>query len=221
MTKFGSCLDYLEKNASDVARASGLGRFRQLITGARARALSQRAEGIRGAADRGWRMVNEEGIPPVHQMNVGRRMHANEEAAKRALREANVERGAVSATRGITAGALGAAAIGAHSMRPKPEPVEGEELAKKSPVWEGAKVVGTSLAGFGLGQLAGAGIGRVLERGAQRRGIDPVSVAQKVAPIAGAAAGIVYPMWKATEQQEIKDAVEGARDQNERRQLPG
>jgi hypothetical protein len=101
---------------------------------------------------------------------------------------------------------------------PTEVPVQPEEpYKKKNPYLEGAKVLGSSLAGFGLGQLAGAGIGKGIEYVTHRQGGDPVHVAAKVAPIVGTAAGFIYPLWRAREQQEITDAIEGARDENERR----
>lgn len=217
-TKFDCCLDYLEKSASEVTRAGGLGRLGQLLTGSRARALEERATGVGAAADRVRRTIDASNPSAPRRMMLAR-AHANEMGAQRAARAATEERDAVRTARGMTAGGLGAAAIGtaAHFQDPPPAPDAPPE--KKSPLWEGAKVVGTSLAGFGLGQLAGAGIGRLVERGARSRGIDPVSVAQTAAPIVGGAAGILYPMWRAREQKELTNAVESARDQNERVRL--
>lgn len=96
-----------------------------------------------------------------------------------------------------------------------------ESAPRKSPFWEGAKVVGSSLAGFGLGHLAGAGIGRGLEWMTNRQGGDPVRTAQTIAPLVGAAAGVIYPIWRAREQQELTNAVESARDENERQRVSG
>jgi hypothetical protein len=90
----------------------------------------------------------------------------------------------------------------------------------KSPYWEGAKVLGSSLAGFGLGQVAGALAGRGIEHITKRQGGDPVELARKIGPIVGTAAGILYPIWRAREQRDISNAVESARDENERR-VPG
>jgi hypothetical protein len=100
---------------------------------------------------------------------------------------------------------------------PAPAAPPGELPPKKSPWWEGAKVLGSSLAGFGLGQIGGALAGRGIEYVTKRQGGDPVEMAKKVGPIVGAAAGFLYPMWRAREQQEITNAVESARDHNERR----
>ena len=218
-TKFEHCLDYLEKNASEITRAGGLGRFKQLLGGSRARALEERAQGIHGASMRAWRAATN-AVGDVHAANATGRMNANVGASARAAREAEQEKLTVRATRGLTAGGLGAAAIGAATHFQDPEPPEGAPPEKKSPLWEGAKTIGTSLAGFGLGQLAGAGIGALAERGAKARGVDPAAIAQTAAPLIGGAAVILYPMWRAREQKELTNAVEGARDQNERR-LPG
>jgi hypothetical protein len=218
MTKFAACLDYLEKHASEISRAPGFGRIRQLVTGSRANALKERAEGVHGAAMRAWRDVNNP--ESLHaQGPMLERMSANSAAAGRAARESELERSAVRAVRGIGAGALGAGAIGAAAHFGDPEPHPDAPPEKKSPLWEGAKVLGTSMAGFGLGQLAGAGLGHFVGHGANKAGVDPLLIAQKVAPVAGAAAGVLYPMWKSREQKEITDAVEGARDQNERLRL--
>jgi hypothetical protein len=102
---------------------------------------------------------------------------------------------------------------------PSVPPVE-EQPKKKSPYWEGAKMLGSSLAGFGLGQIAGVGIGKGIEYVTKRQGGDSVDIARKIAPAVGAAAGIIYPMWRSREQKAISDAVQSARDENERR-FPG
>src|SRR5262245_5415468 len=107
---------------------------------------------------------------------------------------------------------------------PEPAPaVVMEPPPKRSPFVEGAKVLGTSLAGFGLGPaggrgpVAGALVGRGIEHVTKRQGGDPVEIARKVGPIVGTAAGLLYPIWRAREQRMLSDAVESARDHNERR----
>jgi hypothetical protein len=221
-SKFDVCLQELTKEASEVTRAGGLRRVGQLLTGSRARALEERAEGVAGAGRRAlesWRNPESTHNP----VNTSLRYLANEAASQRALRAAQVERSGVRGARGLGAGVLGAGTIGAASMLGGDEPTAadpGAPLPKKSPLLAGAKVLGTSLAGFGLGQLAGVGIGKGIEAVTRRQGGDPVEIARKVAPIVGTAAGIIYPIWRGREQKGISDAVQGARDENERR-LPG
>lgn len=214
-TKFELCLDYLSKEASDLTRASGLQRYGQLLSGSRVRALQGRMHGAGQASQRALRVLSSP--EATHQQSsVLDRMHANVGAMARAGREARREGGAVSLARGLTAGGIGAAGLGAYAATQQ-EPEEGAEVAPKSPFREGAKVLGSSLAGFGLGHVAGALAGRGIEAVTKHQGGDPAEVARKIAPLVGTAAGFIYPMWRAREQQEITNAVESARDENERR----
>src|SRR5262245_45740761 len=91
---------------------------------------------------------------------------------------------------------------------PEPAPaVVMEPPPTRSPFVEGAKVLGPSLAGFGLGQVAGALVGRGIEHVTKRQGGDPVEIARKVGPIVGTAAGLLYPIWRARDQRMLSDAV--------------
>lgn len=218
-SKFDICLELLTKEASNISRASGLGRVGQLLSGSRARALEARSTQQFGAGHRAWRALQNP--ERTHdELSLARRVAANTSGQARAGRAAREESSNVLKARLIGAGALGAGAVGAGLAGGEPEETVDGAPPKKSPYLEGAKVLGSSLAGFGLGQLAGAGIGKGIEHFTQRSGGDPVRIAAKVAPIVGTAAGVIYPMWRAREQKEITDAVESARDENERR-LPG
>ena len=97
------------------------------------------------------------------------------------------------------------------------EAEEAAESKKKRPWVEGAKVMGKSLAGLGLGYVAGAGAGKLMEKVTKGRGGNPEDLARKVAPLAGGAAGLIYPIWKAREKKEIQDAVESAHNQSDER----
>jgi hypothetical protein len=76
-----------------------------------------------------------------------------------------------------------------------------------------AKVIGSGLAGLGAGYAVGAGLGKGIEHVVGRVGGNPADAARKIAPVAGTALGVLYPMWKAREQQEILNAIQRARDQ--------
>jgi hypothetical protein len=89
-----------------------------------------------------------------------------------------------------------------------------------------AKTLGVGTLGLGAGYLAGAGLGKGIEYVMGQQGENPASAARVIAPVAGAAAGIIYPLWKEREQQVLRQAVEkrhayeSARNQN-RGRLPG
>lgn len=100
---------------------------------------------------------------------------------------------------------------------PDPQTPAVEPPPKKNPFWEGTKVVGSGLLGLAAGMGAGALAGKGIEYVTKRQGGDPVEIARKVGPIVGTAAGFLYPMWRAREAQEVTNAVESARDHNERR----
>jgi hypothetical protein len=91
---------------------------------------------------------------------------------------------------------------------------------KKNPHLEAAKVIGGGILGFGAGQLAGVGIGKGLEYLTKRKGGNPADMARKVAPIAGAAAGILYPLWQSNQRKAADDAFESA-DNDPPQRVPG
>lgn len=95
-----------------------------------------------------------------------------------------------------------------------------EEEPQKSRWLQGAKIVGGGLLGMGLGHLAGVGTGKAIEHFVDRAGGNSANVAQKLLPIAGGALGVLYPMWKAREQQELKDAIQSSGSASGR-EVPG
>ena len=72
------------------------------------------------------------------------------------------------------------------------------------------KIVGSGLLGLGTGYAAGHLTGRALGKitGKANSG----AVARKIAPVAGTILGVAYPMWKSHEQEELRNAVESARN---------
>ena len=96
-----------------------------------------------------------------------------------------------------------------------------EEAPPQKNHWgRAAKVLGSGLLGMGGGMLAGVGAGKAIEHFVDRAGGNSANVAQKVLPIAGGALGLLYPMWKAREQQELRDAFQGTGSEANRR-VPG
>lgn len=85
-----------------------------------------------------------------------------------------------------------------------------EPEKKKNPHIEAAKVVGSGILGFGAGQLAGVGIAKGLEYFTKKRGGNPADLARKIAPIAGAAGGIIYPIWQGHQRRAADNAFESA-----------
>lgn len=213
LTPFDYCLQHLTKEASAVTRAKGVKRLGQLLSGSRYRALEDRASGLRAAAKR--------------NMASGRDAHA----ARGQAATAGAERAASAAkdeSRSIGkawAGTLGATAVGSTAANEaldararkkdwsKQAAAEEDKKPKgKFPFKQVAKIVGGGLAGYGsgmvAGQLAGKAIGKVV--GPKSAG----DVARKIAPVAGSAIGVAYPMWKAREMKELSDAVENSRNRS-------
>lgn len=91
---------------------------------------------------------------------------------------------------------------------------------KPHPYRAAAKVVGKSLLGFGLGQLAGAGVGKVIGGITEHGGGNSADVARKVMPVLGAAAPVLYSMWRSREKKEVQDAVEREHSKSDGR-VPG
>lgn len=112
--------------------------------------------------------------------------------------------------------------IGEHGWKGKVGSAPPQQVPpkKKNQHIEAAKVIGSGLAGFGLGHLAGAGAGKLVEHFTGRKGGNPADMARKIVPIAGGLMGVVYPMWKAHEQKAVHDAVESAHNQSDGR-VPG
>jgi hypothetical protein len=92
------------------------------------------------------------------------------------------------------------------------------EPVKPNPWVQSAKIMGTGLAGFGLGHLVGAVGGKGIGHIAQRLGVDEAMLADKALPLATAAGGMLYATWRAKEQQAIRDAFENSRNQE---RIPG
>lgn len=99
---------------------------------------------------------------------------------------------------------------------PAPQPPE----KKKNPHIEALKVIGSGVAGLGAGHLAGYSAGRLLEHVTGKKGGNAATVARTIAPIVGGAAGIIYPIWQGQQQKAVRDAVESAHNQSDRR-VPG
>lgn len=95
-----------------------------------------------------------------------------------------------------------------------------KHAAEEDPgLWQGyfrpaAKVIGTGMLGMGTGFLAGAGMGKLLELAS---GQHAGEVARRVGPIAGTAAGLIYPMWQARMSDQIRkerdNVGQGARNE--------
>jgi len=100
------------------------------------------------------------------------------------------------------------------------EPAAQPPEKKKNRHIEAIKVIGSGVAGLGAGQLAGYGAGKLLERVTGKKGGDAANMARKIAPIVGGAAGIIYPIWQGQQQKAVRDAVESADNQSDRR-VPG
>ena len=94
------------------------------------------------------------------------------------------------------------------------------EEKKKNPHLEAAKVIGSGILGFGAGQLAGVGIGKGLEYITGKRGGNAADLARKIAPLAGAASGIIYPIWQGHQRKAADDAFESA-DNRPSERVPG
>lgn len=90
-------------------------------------------------------------------------------------------------------------------------------VKKKNPHVEAAKVVGSGIAGLVAGQLVGVGAGKAIEYFTGRKGGNPADMARKIAPIAGAASGIIYPIWQSQQEKARKNAVESALNQSDGR----
>jgi len=88
---------------------------------------------------------------------------------------------------------------------------------KKNPHIEAAKVVGSGIAGLLAGQVAGVGTAKVLEYLTGKSGGNPADLARKIGPAAGAAGGILYPLWQSHMEKARKDAVESAYNQSDER----
>lgn len=96
------------------------------------------------------------------------------------------------------------------------EPTPGQKLRNV------AKTVGTGLAGFGAGSLAGAGSAMLLDKwheAATGQKI-PISTLYKTAPIVGGAMGLAYNIYKAKELEELRRALSSKSDRPQGRVSP-
>lgn len=85
-----------------------------------------------------------------------------------------------------------------------------------------AKTIGTGLAGFGAGSLAGAGGALLLDKwheAATGQKI-PLSTLYKTAPIVGGAMGLAYNIYKARELEELRRALANKPDRPQGRVSP-
>lgn len=115
---------------------------------------------------------------------------------------------------GTAMGVHGGEAVGKRLDRSK---TAAEQEPVKKPWSHAAKTVGTGLAGLGVGTLAGYGASKGLQAALRSKGVEvPDSLlTTKVLPLAGGGAGTAYALWKAKEMEELKRAVEGARNKGQ------
>lgn len=61
--------------------------------------------------------------------------------------------------------------------------------------------------GFGVGQAAGMGAGKLLERLDHKAAVPGARAARIIGPTAGMAAGLAHALYKQREQKEVQDAL--------------
>lgn len=94
-----------------------------------------------------------------------------------------------------------------------------EEAPVERPDWgKRLKLIGSGLAGAGVGTLAGFGAMELADRAlggggaaSARMGI-PASALNKIVPVASAGAGLAYALWKAREMEKLRHAVQSSPD---------